>query len=128
MNFKIDTKEKFTVITPLELTINDNMTISLKDCCNTILENKIKNVVINLQNVDTITIDIAKTFVELQELFYSIHASFVLCCLSKNIQNVFEKEDLFDIINYTPTESEAWDIVQIDEIERELFGDDNTEM
>jgi len=125
MNFKIDTKEKFTVITPLEHTISDNMTISLKDCCKSILENEIKNAVINLQNVDSITIDIAKTFAELQELFYSMNLSYVLCSLSKNVQNVFKKEDLLDIINYTPTESEAWDIVQIEEIERELFGDDS---
>jgi len=27
-------------------------------------------------------------------------------------------------MNVTPTESEAWDIVQMEEIERELLGDD----
>jgi hypothetical protein len=32
--------------------------------------------------------------------------------------------DLTDILNITPTESEAWDIVQMEEIERELLGND----
>jgi hypothetical protein len=32
--------------------------------------------------------------------------------------------ELFDFLNCTPTESEAWDIVQMEEIERELLGDE----
>ena len=30
-------------------------------------------------------------------------------------------------LNVTPTESEAWDIVQMEEIERELLDDDHPE-
>jgi hypothetical protein len=29
-----------------------------------------------------------------------------------------------ELMNVTPTESEAWDIVQMEEIERELLGDE----
>jgi hypothetical protein len=29
---------------------------------------------------------------------------------------------LLELMNVTPTESEAWDIVQMEEIERELLG------
>jgi len=36
--------------------------------------------------------------------------------------SLFESEDLPDVLNITPTESEAWDIVQMDEIERELMN------
>jgi len=28
-------------------------------------------------------------------------------------------------MNVTPTESEAWDIVQMEEMEREMFGEDD---
>jgi len=31
---------------------------------------------------------------------------------------------LLDLLNVTPTESEAWDIVQMEEIEREMLGND----
>jgi hypothetical protein len=30
--------------------------------------------------------------------------------------------DLLELMNVTPTESEAWDIVQMEEIERDLLG------
>jgi hypothetical protein len=36
-----------------------------------------------------------------------------------------EELDLAETMNITPSESEAWDIVQMEEIERELFEDDN---
>jgi len=38
------------------------------------------------------------------------------------------KLDLLDYLNITPSESEAWDIVQMEEIERELLdnGDEIT--
>jgi hypothetical protein len=31
--------------------------------------------------------------------------------------------ELLDLMNITPTESEAWDIVQMEEIERELLDE-----
>ena len=37
-----------------------------------------------------------------------------------NVKEAFAKTNLLETINYTPTESEAWDIVQMEEIEREL--------
>ncbi|RYZ15978.1 MAG: anti-anti-sigma factor, partial [Chitinophagaceae bacterium] len=35
--------------------------------------------------------------------------------------------DLLELMNVTPTESEAWDIVQMEEIERELLDDEEPE-
>ena len=35
-----------------------------------------------------------------------------------------DKEDLLELMNITATESEAWDIVQMEEIERELMEED----
>jgi hypothetical protein len=32
---------------------------------------------------------------------------------------------LLELMNFTPTESEAYDIVQMEEIERELLDDDD---
>jgi hypothetical protein len=32
-----------------------------------------------------------------------------------------DEKELLELMNVTPTESEAWDIVQMEEIERDLF-------
>ncbi len=35
---------------------------------------------------------------------------------------MLEENELLEVMNVTPTVSEAWDIVQMEEIERELLG------
>jgi hypothetical protein len=42
-------------------------------------------------------------------------------------EEFFEKTELLELLNITPTESEAWDIVQMEEIERELLDGDDME-
>jgi hypothetical protein len=42
--------------------------------------------------------------------------------MQPGVKALFKEEGLLDLINHTPTESEAWDIVQMEEIERELLN------
>jgi anti-anti-sigma regulatory factor len=125
MQIKIDTKEKFTTITPTEAIFSDIMAADVQRECNVIILQTVKNVIINLQMVEAIETQAAITLLALQELFYDKSASFVICCIQPTVDAVFEELELADILNTTPTESEAWDIVQMEEIERELLdGDD----
>ena len=125
MEFKIDTKEKFTVIQPLESVISANMTADLKKACLDCLEKEVKNVILKLDKVTIVSKDIAQVIVNLQQSFYESSASFVICQMQPTVLKVFEDEELDDMLNQTPTESEAWDIVQMEEIERELLdGED----
>jgi hypothetical protein len=50
-----------------------------------------------------------------------------MCCLSSNIENAFDSLGLFEVLNLTPTLSEASDIVMMEEIERELLDSDDFE-
>ena len=122
MQVKIDTKEKFTVLTPEDVNIYDKMAGDLAAACNKYLDQDIKNVIINLECVKSIGEKAVITIVELQKKFGEHQASFVVCCLQPEIEQLFDKLNLLDSINYAPTESEAWDIVQMEEIEREFFN------
>jgi hypothetical protein len=42
--------------------------------------------------------------------------------LQPAVEEKLDQLELLEILNVTPTESEAWDIVQMEEIERELLG------
>ena len=122
MKVKIDTKEKFYVITPLESTISANMTDDFKEEILPYLEKKIKNLIINLSQVSEVDKNSAEMIVVLQKRFYDDNASFVICKMQKSVQKIFEQLKLLHVINMAPTESEAWDIVQMEEIERELLN------
>ena len=121
MNFKIDTKEKFVVITPETPDFNDKMAEILQNHAETILRGKIRNIVLNMELVEKIDSSTAVLLAKLQQNSYELGASFVFCHVGERVNEVFKQEDIFDFINQTPTESEAWDMVQMEEIERELL-------
>jgi anti-anti-sigma factor len=121
MNVKIDTKEKFTVIMPEEATISANMTEELKVLLLSYLQKDIPHVILNMSQISNINEETAELLADIQQEFYEANASFVICALQKDIETLLDEKELLEIMNVTPTESEAWDIVQMEEIERELM-------
>jgi len=124
MNFKIDTREKFTIITPITDFFSDNLTAEFVSISNSYRENK-TNLVVNFKNISSTNEQSIQQIAALQQQFYEENLSFVLCELQPAVQSLTEKLELDDIMNITPSETEAWDIVQMEEIERELLDDDN---
>ena len=122
MNFKIDTKERFTVITPETDCLDANIAGELWKTATMRLADVPRNVIVNLRQVKKANADAVNDIAGLQQHFYDNGASFVLCEVAEALLPQFESEDLPDVLNITPTESEAWDIVQMDEIERELMS------
>ena len=122
MNFKIDTKEKFTVITPELDCLDANIAGELWKTATMRITEPPRNVIVNLRYVKKTDADAVNDLAGLQQHFYEHEASFVICEVAKELMPQFESEDLPDVLNITPTESEAWDIVQMDEIERELMN------
>ena len=122
MNVKIDTKEKFHVITPQVHSLSVNMTEELKSLLLSCLEKAEKNVVLSLKQVTELDEATATLLAEIQQEFYDNKASFVICEMKPSVEEWLDEKEFLEIMNVTPTESEAWDIVQMEEIERELLG------
>lgn len=127
IEFKIDTKEKFTVVTPIMQELSANIAAEMAVVCNEQLQKEVKNVILHMGNVAVVEEQASETLLELQQKFYESSASFVICCLQPAVEEAFEKSALLEMLNITPTESEAWDIVQMEEIERELLDGDDME-
>ena len=127
MKVKIDTKEKFTVITPEMGCLDDNIAAEIVQVSNNCLLQPVKNIVLNLENITDIENVAATSIAELQQMAYEQSASFVICSLQKSVEEKLEEAELLETLNVTPTESEAWDIVQMEEIERELLDGNDFE-
>lgn len=123
MQVKTDTKEKFHAITLPGPSLSASMTEELGECLLPFLQNDVKNVVLKLKDIQNIDIAAAEKLVYIQQRFYEHHASFVICELQQEVENFLDKHELLEMMNVTPTESEAWDIVQMEEIERELLDE-----
>jgi hypothetical protein len=44
--------------------------------------------------------------------------------LQPQVEDFLDKNELLELMNVTPTQSEAWDIVQMEEIEREFLDEE----
>ena len=120
MDVKTDTKEKFHVITLPGRTLTASMTEELASCLLPYLQNDVKNLVLVMNEVDELDIPAAEKLVFIQQKFYENNASFVICELKKPLETFLDENELLEIMNVTPTRSEAQDIVQMEEMEREL--------
>jgi anti-anti-sigma factor len=122
MEVKTSTKEKYHVISVIAAHLSANLT---EELCNRLLryrDTETKNIVLNLRNV-LMDEEGAERLVKTQQQFYESGASFVICELSPELQSFLDSKDLLELMNVTPTESEAGDIVQMEEIERELLDE-----
>lgn len=124
MQVKTDTKERFHAITVLEPALTATMTEDLGECLLPFLQNDVKNLVLILKDTASVDIAAAEKLVQIQQRFYENGASFVICELQKQVEDFLDQQELLEMMNVTPTESEAWDIVQMEEIERDLMGDE----
>jgi len=124
MQVKIDTKEKFHVITLLQPELSATMTGEFSDRLLSFLQSDIKNIVFNLKELHSIDNISAENLVKVQQKFYESNASFVICELQPQVEEFLDKDQLLEMMNITPSESEAWDIIQMEEIERELLDGD----
>jgi anti-anti-sigma factor len=121
MLVKTDTKEKFHVITLPGPALSASMTEELGECLLPYLQNDVKNLVLKLKDIQSIDIAAAEKLVYIQQKFYENSSSFVICELQTPVEKFLDDNELLEIMNVTPTESEAWDIVQMEEIEREFL-------
>ncbi|HEY6901267.1 MAG TPA: STAS domain-containing protein, partial [Puia sp.] len=100
-----------------------NMTEELQERLSPFLEKDVKNVILILKDITSVDNAAAECLVKIQQSFYDNGASFVICELTPEVENSLEDSGLLEMMNVTPTESEAWDIVHLEEVEREMLDD-----
>jgi anti-anti-sigma regulatory factor len=118
MNVKLDTKEKFTVITPENKELSANMAEELLLLLESYIQKDIPHIILKMKFIEHLDVELAEKLLQMQMSFYEHNYSFVFCEIQTALQPLFEESP-----NVTPTESEAWDILQMEEIERELLND-----
>jgi len=105
--------------------LSANMTEELKDLLLPYLQKDIPHIVFNMSSISSIDEQVAQTLQSLQQQFNEANCSFVVCCLQNAVEKLLDEKEILETLNITPTESEAWDIVQMEEIERELWDEDS---
>ncbi len=123
MKVKLSTKEKFTVIELIEPVFAANMAAEFRELSESLSSKPPFNIILDLNGIEETDPDMAEILAQVQADVYEKGHSFVVCSMNNSVTKTFEAADLIDIMNITPTQSEAWDMVQMEEVERELLSD-----
>ncbi len=102
MKVKISTNGKFHAITVLEPILAANMTAALKDLCESFLKQEVKNLLLNLKDIQKMDSAAADCLLRLRNLFYENNASFVLCELQSLVKKYFEQNEQFELLQIAP--------------------------
>ena len=124
IEFKIDTKDTFTVITPVVQEINAILTGALHKKCIETRQSGSKNLIIDLQHCGEIDKTIMPELVKLHEESYNQEMSIVFTGISPNIMTALKMEETDLLINVAPRMDEAIDIISMEILERDLFNEE----
>lgn len=124
MEFKIDTKSSFTIITPNTATLDANLTEAIRQKWKELTESGSNNLVVDL----TACIDADDTaynqLVHLHQDFYNSQQSLVFINMSNNIIQDLKNKEIDQLLNIAPTLIEATDIISMEILERDLFNEE----
>ena len=123
MNVKIDTKEIFYVISITEEKLTANMSVELIKRVTEKQKEANKSIILDFTALAEIDKEAIDLLVKWHENIYQDKKSLVIFGLSNPVKSALDEAGLLELVNHTPTESEAWDIVQMEEIVRELDTD-----
>jgi anti-anti-sigma regulatory factor len=124
IEFKIDTKDTFCTIIPIADTISAKMTGELGIKCGELRQSGSKNFIVDLQHCAGIDKTAVKELVTLHEESYGRNESLVFTGINKEVMAVLKEDETDLLINITPRMDEAIDIISMEILERDLFGEE----
>ena len=125
MNFKIDTRDTFTVITPDTAEITVNLTGELQRRMEEMRQSGSQNFIIDLQHCTSVMADAIEQMLAMHEESYSGDTSLVFTGVSANVMSALKEDDSHLSLNIAPKMIEAVDIISMEILERDLFNEES---
>lgn len=124
MEFKIDTKSTFSVITPIAANLDANLTGLLTEECQKLQQNGSNNFIVDLQHCIKAEQSAINELVKMHEGFYSAEQSLVFTGMNDAIITALKKDEMDLLLNIAPKMEEAIDIVSMEILERDLLKEE----
>jgi len=124
MEFKIDTKDTFTIIMPLEDKISANLTGALIEKWEETRQSGSKNFIIDFQHSAQIEENVVDDLIAWHEKSYAMESSLVFTGINKPVLATLKKDEKDLLLNIAPRMDEAIDIISMEILERDLFGEE----
>jgi anti-anti-sigma regulatory factor len=125
MEFKIDTKPSYSIITPVYDSLNANLTDAIRQKWEELAESGSENLAVDLQNCTNAEESAYDALVKMHEEYYGNGQSLVFTNLQPQVMQALKQDGLTDVINIAPTMAEAADIISMEVLERDLFKEES---
>ena len=120
MEFKIDTKENYSILQAPASTLDANMADVLTGAINNLTQNGSRSFIVDLQQVPTAGVDSLDGLSALHETCYVQEDSLVFTQYNQEVLATFREAGADDVLHLAPTMEEAIDIVSMEGLERML--------
>lgn len=128
MEFKIDTKDIYTVISPTASRLDENLTAAIEKKWTELVNEGAKNLIIDLQSCENCAENVMDKMAQLHERFYTNEQSLVFAHVQPEVKKQLQQHEYFDAINIVPTMIEAVDIVSMELLERDLWDEEERDI
>lgn len=124
MEFKIDTKTNYTVLSPVSTHLDVNLTASIRQKWNELTESGRKNLIVDFHTLKSMDESAPDNLAALHQTVYSQGQSLVFSRFNSEFLAILKSKELDLVLNIAPTMEEAVDIVSMEILERDLFNEE----
>jgi anti-anti-sigma regulatory factor len=126
MDFKLDTKPTFTVITPVSAILDADVTDALRQKWNEFSEKGSCNFIVDLHHCLQTNEVSLEALIDLHEFIYNQQFSLVFFNVQPSVLETMKRKEIDMLLNVAPTLIEAIDIVSMEILERELLNEEES--
>jgi len=123
MEFKIDTKPTYTVITPETGDLSVNLAGEIRQKVKEASETGSHNFVIDLVHIENMDMASGNDLLDLHNELYNKGCSLVFTAMNEQVMNTMKKGQYHLSLNLAPSMVEAIDIISMEVLERDLLGE-----
>jgi len=124
MDFKIDTKTNFTLVTPVTNHLDANLAAALGQKWTELRQSGSQNLVVDLHNCLDANKEAFPLLVHMQQDFYLAACSLVFTGIQDIVLKELKDNEVDTILNIAPTMDEATDIISMEILERDLLSEE----
>ena len=123
MEFKIDTKPNYTVITPDSGDLSVNLAEVIRQKVAELIEKGSHNFVVDLQNISSMDMAAGDLLHDMHHTVYNNTGSLVFSSPEDSVMQTLKQGQYHLSLNISPTLIEAIDIISMEVLERDLLGE-----
>lgn len=122
MKYKIDTREKFDIITPIYAQFDPILSDQLNELVDDSRENG-RSLLLDLERIQELSEENIRLLETLHHEMYQDNLSFVLCHIHTPCKQKIAEMELEHTLNMAPKLIEAIDIISMEALERDLLSE-----